>query len=567
MLYLAYLLVAVLVIVYLSIYRPYVSNLAAHDHQDNWDRFPQIQPETLRRLGSIGSRSALHFTEYSLEKRAGVVRLCAIGDSHTAGDEVASDLDYPSYLQRELVELDADNVEVLNFGNGWYGFSQTTVMWEEVAIRYGCDAVLLLVFDFWWRRDTTFHHSGESVPYYLHSRHVLAGNGVRLVEVSGTTARQRFDGYHGFFPGLRYLRYDRHPPAIIRSMLPDGRELPNPFYYASDPATEWYEVSRRLLHRIAGAGMPVFVMVKHDGPLRETLTTNPDVNVALSRFIKDGAEFPYVAPISHGSSWEQQRVARHFLRLLLDDPPRPLPQLHFDDVSPAASWEAPPPLDRADAISVEFGGDVVGVLVSVHERDQGDEERHFATLSGSGHRGLLAVKPPGTSLFDACLVALEQLPAPADEVRIEYAGGRVETLGVPRLAAPGVAIWVLEQPGVYCSWQGTLNVVLREVRLSTSARLAVGANRVAGKVDGNRFLVGSDGQTVFRFRGLGHYSAEVRKIGATGDVLLALEFPEGTRRVPVSRWRLETPDNDAVEHLPPREQLVIGNGGARFVAR
>ena len=51
--------------------------------------------------------------------------------------------------------------------------------------------------------------------HFLHACYVLRGGELALVDVLGQTHRERFDGYKRFVPPLRYLRYDRSPPAFL----------------------------------------------------------------------------------------------------------------------------------------------------------------------------------------------------------------------------------------------------------------------------------------------------------------------------------------------------------------
>ena len=118
-LYLAFLVGSVLLIIYVFAYRPFVSDLSEKGGIHSFGKIRHVSASTHRRLGSVKHHSMRHFTRFSAEKSPGTLRLCALGDSNTAGTEVGSKQDYPSYLQRQLERQGAHNVEVINFGNGW----------------------------------------------------------------------------------------------------------------------------------------------------------------------------------------------------------------------------------------------------------------------------------------------------------------------------------------------------------------------------------------------------------------------------------------------------------------
>src|SRR5262249_37094958 len=148
--------------------------------------------------------------------------------------------DYPDQLAN-LLRQAGMKVEVLNFGNKWYGFGQSFILWDEVGRTYDLDYILLGPATFIPDRDTRFNHTRGASPYYLHSRFVLEGNNLRRLDVIGDTYRERLDSYYSFFTPWRYIRYDRNVPPFLAAALPAGRDLDNPFYY--DRHSEWEEAT------------------------------------------------------------------------------------------------------------------------------------------------------------------------------------------------------------------------------------------------------------------------------------------------------------------------------------
>ncbi len=567
--YLVYLLAAVLLLLYLFAYRPYRASLAEIGGAKTLDTtIPYIDEVTMRRVGSLARRSSVHFGLAALAKPDGVIRVCAMGDSATAGDEVSADLDYPSLLQREFRSLGADNVEVINFGNGWHGFSQISVMWQDVARRFHCDLVTLVAESFWWRRDTTFHHSGSSHPYYLHARHVLDGDDLRLLEVSGANARARFDRYHAFLPRWRYLRYDYNPPALVRAMLPAGTRLPNPLYYQDDPRREAYEIHRRLLHRLAADPVQVVVVTSRPGNYQDILADGAPDNIAFADRLHLEDRFPYMAPIWHRSGWGNQRLARSLVRMLLAEPPPAQPWLHFVDQEAGADGPTPPPLSGFERLTVTLDDATVGVLVSVHDRRQEEDDRHRATAATAGIGGLLAVTPGDESVLRGCLLPLDRPLSPGETVTVEGGDGGSVTLGEARPVAPGVAIWVLRVEGAWCNHTGPLRLPLVDAvddAVDGPVTLVAGDSRWPAQRAGDQLALGTGGRPLYKFAALGMVPSDVDALSDEGTASFVLEQAGQRTVVPFSRYQRRPADATVRVRVPPRQAIVIEAGRARLV--
>ena len=274
--YALYLIVFVLAVDYIFFWRPFVAGLRDHSPSD-LDPPPQVDASTMRLLGALRADRTSSFVRFAQPKGAEVIRLCAFGDSFTYGDEVADGHDFPALLQQVFAERGIGNVEVLNFGSPWYGFHQAYILWDAVGRRFNCDYVLLGPDCFQPERDTTFNHSNLSRPYYLHARYVLDQDDVRLVEVLGRTAADRFESYFGFVPRWQYLHYDRNPPAMLRALMPKDRSIPNGFYYyrgaAQDEALATYTI---LVRRMAEADIQIVLLHSLDAIVQLARRLNRD---------------------------------------------------------------------------------------------------------------------------------------------------------------------------------------------------------------------------------------------------------------------------------------------------
>ncbi|MBI3552429.1 MAG: hypothetical protein HY077_07910 [Elusimicrobia bacterium] len=273
-----------------------------------------VPPQTLLRLGWLAADKDSSFVRHEMKKPAGVVRVGCLGDSFTYGDEVGPSEDYPTILQRLFRERGYSQVEVINFGNGWYGFSQVFTLWNDVARRFDLDYVLLGPQTFHFPRDTTFDHASPSTIHFLHARHVLEGDGLRLIEVVGDTFANRTAAYRSFIPHLRYLRYDRRAPAFLACLIPRGRELPNPFYYRRDMKGELDEVYRRLLLRMADTGAQI-VLGHYDQWVVDLAHGLGRANIDAVK-LEPVRRFPYSLPKGHNSPSGNRLLAEQFFAIL-----------------------------------------------------------------------------------------------------------------------------------------------------------------------------------------------------------------------------------------------------------
>jgi len=80
--------------------------------------------------------------DFAYEKPPGTKRIVVLGDSFTAGYEVAGDQTYPSVLEREL-RKSGQRVEVLNTGVSGFGNAEELLYLERELWKYAPDLVVL----------------------------------------------------------------------------------------------------------------------------------------------------------------------------------------------------------------------------------------------------------------------------------------------------------------------------------------------------------------------------------------------------------------------------------------
>lgn len=554
-LYAAYLVASLAAIDYFFFYRPYVRELRSIQKPAQDEMATEhLDAEVMKKIGAYRGRKRSAFTRFSREKPAGGVRICTFGDSLTYGAETGGGEDYPTRLQAQIDARGLTNVQVLNFGSNWAGFHQTFIMWNEVGRGYGCDVVVLGPAALRPDRDTTFNHGLPQAPYFLHARYVLADGDVELIEVLGDTHSERFEEYFRFFPRRRYLRYDYHPPAFLRALVPRDRELPNPFYYRDgDVWDEALATYRILLQRILAEGAQV-VFVHYAAA---HLITPPPYTLAqvaggfeapnlLAAGPDRSTSFPYLAPNNHSSGWGNDFLARQLLARIMGSDEIEIPILETAGIpAPESSPAAPRPLSEYAAVRIELDGSYVGNFGSwrIARRPASP-----AILREQGVAALLGFLGSGESILDACYVPLDFTPAPGAEVMLED-GGDSRLLGSVEPVVSGVNVWVLRTAGVRCVDQTALV-------LSGNADVSPDAIRI----DGRTLSI----DPIWRIRAVAGGFHDPDALAAAGTFDLVLEHPvDGTRRAPIARWRKTT--RTLRWHALPEKRLAIGPNGRGVV--
>jgi len=407
---------------------------------------PEIDRAVMRRLGWLRAPSDREssFAHFTPEKPEDATRLCSFGSSFTFGTEVDGHSDYPTLLGEAFRRLGRDDVEVLNFGVGGYGFHQSHLLWEHVHERYGCDYTLIFPGRWFPERDTVFNYNPRKVPYLIHARYVLRGDGLELIDVVGDNHTERFDQYYRFLPRWRFLRYDREPPLALRSLRPADSPPSNPFYYRSDGAEEEAQLTyRALLEKMAATGKPVIL-----GSFSEVdAATGRSVDAPNLAVIEMDRRrtFPYAAPQSHQGTWGNDLIARAFLAAIVDGADTSVPVLETGDLDPVPTMPTTTavdmlPLAAHTSVAVHLDDAAIGRFATV---DPG----HKSTLADDGTVSLLALKGPDQSITAACFLPLPRDLVDGMDVSWKTVqGDRPPALEPIRLLGPGVNIGVLNVP-------------------------------------------------------------------------------------------------------------------------
>jgi hypothetical protein len=427
-------LLAVLLAVDYGLYRLRIRpEIPERDPLAGWEA---LEPALRSRLGFLRApelrRSS--FGNFPTEKPPGTTRIGCFGDSFTWGSEVEDGLDWPLQLQELLRWRGRGDVEVLNFGNGSYGFHQTYLLWEALGRRYDLDLVLLAAQDFWPRRDTSFLNPFEHARV-LHARFVLHDGGLALLDPVGIDPAERARAFDRFVPPWRYLRYERTAPAFLRALLPRGRALENPFYYdARDADAEAFAGYALLLARMAQADTPLLLL--DDRRSRFSALAAQLAVPALPLVLVD--DFPYQAPRGHRSPWGNRDVAEQVLAHLEGAPGRPPGRIELRDLAPGEA--EPDAAARALArpgseMAVHLGATAVG---GVYRRRPDAPGARRVPAFGSDRDAVLAVRTGAGTLADALFFALRGSPP---ELALHLPDGRIVRASAQRVSERA-SLWV-----------------------------------------------------------------------------------------------------------------------------
>ena len=136
-----------------------------------WCVRPDIRDSVVfgNKILNTNSKGIRGTTEYAYIRQPGSLRIVALGDSFTFGDEVSDDETYSSYLADML-----PNTDVLNLGVSGYGHDQMLLYFQEEGAKYHADVVILGYVSFDADRN---RHSFDSLEK---PKFELSNGGLRL---------------------------------------------------------------------------------------------------------------------------------------------------------------------------------------------------------------------------------------------------------------------------------------------------------------------------------------------------------------------------------------------------
>ncbi len=145
--------------------------------------------------------------EFTLERRPGVPRIAALGDSYTVGLHVGRGQTFPDVLEQLLSDDAAGPVEVYNFGVDGYGTPNELALMDEV-LAYDPDIVVL----------TLYENDIDDVKVDLYHREIYRDYIVYYLDDG--QRQQAIDEIDAYFanPLNRFLFWGREHSATIRAI-------------------------------------------------------------------------------------------------------------------------------------------------------------------------------------------------------------------------------------------------------------------------------------------------------------------------------------------------------------
>lgn len=559
--------VAIVVVpVYVFCWRPYLREMrhTARPKRAMPELPRHMDRATLLRLGHWGPARPSSFVHYPLEKPAGVVRLCAFGDSWTYGTETAPPYDYAAFLEGLFRAHGADNVQVLNFGADWYGGHQAYILWDAVGRRMDCDCVLLGPYAFQPKRDTAFNHTDDVSPYYLHARFVLEGEGLRLVEVAGDDLFERFAQYYRFVPRWRYARYERRLP-VLQSLLPKGYTIRNPLYYTSLSMDEEALATYKPLFRRFAATTPQVVLLHIKQDVVDTATGLGLPNLLARRFDAPNG-FPYRAPERHMAPLGNRVVAEHFFAAVTGAPEARVRVIETGGAGPGADRAAVPvashgtPLARIERVAVETEGHTVGYLVAQSLR--GLVQGWAGAFPARSVHGLLLLRRADEAPMQSRAAAVDAVLQGGERLELRVGRGAAESrceLGSVRLLHPELNVGdaIMQRPETTSCWEGASAEARRAARIFVGKTPVLRAGAVANPP---RFAPIQGGWLCFRPNS--NASVPPEELPDAGTFELAFMRDDGDAiRIPFATWRMRE-DVAANPTTGLAQRIVIRDGRA-----
>lgn len=142
-----------------------VVNIGAYDKDLGWGFRPKAEDSLLTsdffvtyKINSQGLRDE----EYSYEKKEGIFRIAALGESFTFGEGINFGNRYT-----EIIEQVLNKVEVINMGVWGFGLDQSILYFKRDGFKFNPDLVIIFVIDDYLQRCKDFIRSSNFKPRFI----------------------------------------------------------------------------------------------------------------------------------------------------------------------------------------------------------------------------------------------------------------------------------------------------------------------------------------------------------------------------------------------------------------
>jgi hypothetical protein len=438
------------------------------------------------------------------------------------------------------------------------------MLWEDVEKKYNLDYVLLGPA-FWPDRDTTFNHVQVQLPYYIHSRYILRGNKVELVDIPGDNYEGTFNNYYSFFPNFNSLRLDRHPPAFLKCLIPKNRELINPFYYSKKSMQEEAYATYLILWAKIANKMPI-ILGSYDQKIVNISRVIDKSNLFATKlsFINS---FPYITPIGHNSPLGNQVLARQYFDTLTNGKESRLNLLKIRDLENNISPKRFQNLSLCSSDSIK---------VELNNVNLGSFGKQIRSIS------LLGIKAPNMSLLDSMFIPLDFKIKKNMKLILEIEANSYvykHILGKVEIPHPSLNIGKVDVDGIETPHGGQDFLKINLQKRFGSKKVLKNGNKMhlfvddklimEGKVVNSKLKGGnlSPSKGSFqRFQSNGNVLIDMDKLDKTGVVFLVLEKENIKTKIPVAKWEKITTVVPLGEK-PNERILFLNNDGIATIKK
>lgn len=139
-------------------------NIGKYDEDLGWAYEPNKEDTLITSDYSVNYKinaKGLRDEEYDYEKKSGIFRVIALGESHTFGEGIAFGRRYS-----EIIEQGLNDTEVVNMGVWGFGIDQALLYFEKEGLKYKPDLVILFINKAGLERCWVSSRDGAYKPYF-----------------------------------------------------------------------------------------------------------------------------------------------------------------------------------------------------------------------------------------------------------------------------------------------------------------------------------------------------------------------------------------------------------------
>lgn len=253
------------------------------------------------------------YYNFSQKKPKGIIRIGVFGGSFAAGSEVEPNQDLASHLNK-LLNQESNKYEVLNFGVGAYGLSQSFRLWKELHDKYELDNSIFYIPSWHLFRDASFVFNYLNDPNNLispvHLVYRRDGESLKKVELPHESRIKNIENYYSFFPSYNFLKYDYFLPPFLqlKPVISSRLREPLKYLFADDFKTELLKVYSLIFREVAKIHSN-FKIISNDESLSHIVDKERYIIAPWLKYIEDSHSL-YMSKCCHLNTFFQNDLAK-----------------------------------------------------------------------------------------------------------------------------------------------------------------------------------------------------------------------------------------------------------------